>query len=169
MRINLDTYLLVALTVGLAPIGCSANESGTGDDTANAADIGLDLEAAPDPDTPSDSAPNAEVDYDLPDAALDETSTDGESEDSDGELTDSTPADVPTDEDGAPCSGIQYPQRGCPCDPSQGPQECCIHVAYGLVCSEFFKQWVEFGDCGCDPRCGPTFSLCIAPLPEPEE
>lgn len=169
MRFNFDTHLLLAFVVVFGPPGCSTNESGQAGDTVTAADLELDLEADPDPNVPPDSTPPSEVHDDLPDAALEETSTDVEAEDSDAELPDSTPADVPTDEDGVPCSGIEFPQLGCPCNPSLGYQECCIKVAYGLECSGFFKQWVEFGDCGCDPRCGPTFSLCIAPPPEPEE
>lgn len=167
MRFQLNTHCILVFIIGLGPIGCSANESGQTGDTTAAADDELVLDT--DIDLEVENTPPSEVDDEIPDTALDDASTEMESEDSDGDLPDSGPADVPTAEDGTPCWGIQYPQLGCPCDPSAGTQECCIHVAYGQLCSGFFRQWVEFGDCGCDPRCGPTFSLCIAPPPKPEE
>lgn len=167
MRFQLNTHFIFALAIGFGLIGCSANESGQTDDTTTAADDDFGREADADIDTEADSTASSDVDHETTDSATEDASSDVDTDDSVG--VDSTQPDVPTDEDGVPCSGIQYPQKGCPCDPSLGYQECCIKVAYGLACDSFFREWTEFNDCGCDPRCGPTFSLCIAPPPEPEE
>lgn len=167
MRFQLNTHCTLAFVIGFGLGGCSANESGQAGDTTTVNDVGLGRDTDVGIDTESDSVAPSDVDHEttdsVPEVALPDVVTD------DTGIVDATQPDAPTDEDGVPCSGIQVPQLGCPCDPSLGYQECCIKVAYGLACNGFFRKWTEFQDCGCDERCGPTFSLCKGPPPEPEE
>jgi hypothetical protein len=163
----MDLRVIFVLPFGVLLITCSSSESSPRDATDAELEVDANGDTALQPDSDEET-----VDTEIPDSAR-ETGSEIDSSDSDADIEETLEADVSTATDGSVCWGPEYPQLGCPCDPSRGDQECCIKVAYGLLCSAFFKEWGEFDDCGCDPnpRCGsdPTFDLCAVPPLEPDD